>query len=80
MSRIAKPTLLAPHSIGDAGQFLDLALAHPERVSSIDLIASAGLEPGINVRFADGIVSARRRTEIKPHPAKGFADSSLITR
>jgi pyruvate dehydrogenase E2 component (dihydrolipoamide acetyltransferase) len=70
---------LIGHSLG-GGVALGLALANPGRVSSISLIASAGLGLEIDTEFVDGFVGAQRRREILPHLEKLFADPSRVTR
>jgi pyruvate dehydrogenase E2 component (dihydrolipoamide acetyltransferase) len=70
---------LAGHSIGGAiaGTF---ALAHPERVASLTLIASAGLGEEINADYIEGFIAANRRREMKNVLQRLFGDPDLVTR
>lgn len=70
---------LVGHSMGGAIA-LGLALAAPERVASLTLVASAGLGEQINAGYVDGFVSANRRRELKGVLELLFADPSLVTR
>jgi pyruvate dehydrogenase E2 component (dihydrolipoamide acetyltransferase) len=70
---------LAGHSMGAlvAGSF---ALAEPERVLSLALIAPAGLGEEIDASYVDGFVSATGRKDLKPVLRRLFADPELVTR
>jgi pyruvate dehydrogenase E2 component (dihydrolipoamide acetyltransferase) len=70
---------IAGHSIGGAiaGTF---ALAHPERVASLILIASAGLGKEINADYIEGFIAANRRREMKSVLQLLFANPDLVTR
>lgn len=70
---------LAGHSMGGAvaGAF---ALAHPERVASLVLLASAGLGEEINTDYIEGFIAANRRKEMKNVLGLLFADPELVTR
>ncbi|QIN81974.1 acetoin dehydrogenase dihydrolipoyllysine-residue acetyltransferase subunit [Rubrobacter tropicus] len=70
---------LAGHSMGGAiaGAF---ALAHPERVTSLVLLASAGLGEEINADYIEGFIAANRRKEMKNVLQLLFADPDLVTR
>ncbi|BBL79755.1 branched-chain alpha-keto acid dehydrogenase subunit E2 [Rubrobacter xylanophilus] len=70
---------LAGHSMGGAvaGAF---ALAHPERVASLVLIASAGLGEEINAGYIEGFIAANRRREMRDALRMLFADPELVTR
>lgn len=70
---------LVGHSMGGAVAAI-FALSHPERCSSLTLIASAGLGPEIDGEYIRGFVSATRRNELRRELEKLFADSRLITR
>ena len=70
---------IAGHSLGGAVAIL-FALNHPERCSSLVLIASAGLGPEIDTGYIRGFISSTRRNELRPQLEKLFADSRLITR
>ena len=56
------------------------ALAHPDRVASLVLIASAGLGSEIDAEYIEGFISAGRRKELMPQIEKLFADRKLVTR
>jgi pyruvate dehydrogenase E2 component (dihydrolipoamide acetyltransferase) len=70
---------LVGHSMGGAvaGSF---ALAHPDRVASLVLIASAGLGEEINGDYIEGFIAANRRKEMKRVLALLFANPDLLTR
>lgn len=70
---------LVGHSMGGAvaGSF---ALAHPGRVASLVLIASAGLGEEINARYIEGFIAANRRKEMRNVLQLLFADPELVTR
>lgn len=70
---------LVAHSLGGAVA-IAFAQAHPGRVASLTLIASAGLGTEINGEYITGFIEAERRKEIKPHLEKLFADPSLVNR
>lgn len=56
------------------------ALAHPQRLASLALVASAGLGPEIDAGYIDGFVQASSRRELKPVVERLFADPSLLSR
>jgi pyruvate dehydrogenase E2 component (dihydrolipoamide acetyltransferase) len=70
---------LVGHSMGGAvaGSF---ALAHPDRVASLVLIASAGLGEEINAEYIEGFIAANRRREMKNTLGLLFANPALVTR
>ena len=70
---------LAGHSMGGAiaGAF---AKAHPDRVASLILIASAGLGEEINEEYIEGFIAANRRREMKNTLGMLFANPDLVTR
>jgi pyruvate dehydrogenase E2 component (dihydrolipoamide acetyltransferase) len=70
---------LVGHSMGGgvAGSF---ALAHPDRVESLVLIASAGLGEEINGEYIEGFIAANRRKEMKNVLGMLFADPDLVNR
>ena len=70
---------LAGHSMGGAiaGAF---AKAHPDRVASLILIASAGLGEEINEEYIEGFIAANRRREMKNTLGMLFANPNLVTR
>ena len=70
---------LVGHSMGGAvaGSF---ALAHPDRVASLVLIASAGLGEEINAEYIEGFIVANRRREMKNTLGLLFANPDLVTR
>lgn len=67
------------HSMGGAiaGSF---ALAHPERVESLILAASAGLGEEINGDYIEGFIAANKRRDMKNVLQLLFANSELVTR
>lgn len=67
------------HSMGGAVASA-LALAHPERVRSLALIASAGLGEEINGDYIEGFIAANRRKEMKGTLGLLFADPELVNR
>jgi pyruvate dehydrogenase E2 component (dihydrolipoamide acetyltransferase) len=70
---------LAGHSMGGlvAAQ---LALADPDRVLSLALIAPAGLGEEIDREYVEGFVSATGRRDLKPVLQRLFADPGLVNR
>jgi pyruvate dehydrogenase E2 component (dihydrolipoamide acetyltransferase) len=70
---------LVGHSMGGAaaGAF---ALAHPERVASLVLIASAGVGEEINEDYIEGFIAANRRKGMKNVLGLLFANPDLVTR
>lgn len=70
---------LVGHSMGGAVA-LQFALAYPGRVSSLALVASAGLGSEIDGEYIEGFISAGRRKELLPQIEKLFADRKLVTR
>jgi pyruvate dehydrogenase E2 component (dihydrolipoamide acetyltransferase) len=67
------------HSMG-AAIAAQMALAAPQRMASLVLIASAGLGPEINSGYIDGFVAAATRRELKPVIEQLFADPGLVSR
>jgi pyruvate dehydrogenase E2 component (dihydrolipoamide acetyltransferase) len=70
---------LVGHSMGGAVA-LAYALAHPDRVASLILVAAAGLGEDINPDYIDGFVAAERRRELKGVLELLFADQSHVSR
>jgi pyruvate dehydrogenase E2 component (dihydrolipoamide acetyltransferase) len=70
---------LVGHSMGGAVAGA-LALSNPEKVSSLTLIASAGLGKEINSDYIEGFVAANRRKEMKNTLTLLFSDPDLVTR
>lgn len=67
------------HSLGGAIA-ARIALDHPQRVSSLVLLNSAGLGDEIDAAYIDGFVAAESRRELKPVVEKLFANPELVTR
>jgi pyruvate dehydrogenase E2 component (dihydrolipoamide acetyltransferase) len=70
---------LAGHSMGGAIASA-FAKAHPDRVGSLILIASAGLGEEINEEYIEGFIAANRRREMKNTLGMLFANPDLVTR
>lgn len=69
---------LAGHSMGGAIA-IHFAAAHPDRVMSLALIASAGLGPEIDGSYIEGFISAARRRDLRPVLEKLFADPAAVS-
>jgi pyruvate dehydrogenase E2 component (dihydrolipoamide acetyltransferase) len=70
---------LAGHSMG-ALVAAELALAEPDRVLSLALVAPAGFGEEIDAEYVNGFVSATGRRELKPVLQRLFADPELVNR
>ncbi|MEQ8664005.1 MAG: acetoin dehydrogenase dihydrolipoyllysine-residue acetyltransferase subunit, partial [Gammaproteobacteria bacterium] len=70
---------LIGHSLGGAIA-LQTALAHPERVTALALIAPAGLGPDINGEYLGGFVACDNRKEMKQLLQALVADAELVNR
>jgi pyruvate dehydrogenase E2 component (dihydrolipoamide acetyltransferase) len=70
---------LVGHSMGGAIAS-QLAVAHPQRVASLSLIAPAGLGAEINTGYTEGFARASSRRELKPVLEQLFKDPSLVSR
>ncbi|MCT8164764.1 acetoin dehydrogenase dihydrolipoyllysine-residue acetyltransferase subunit [Pseudomonas putida] len=70
---------LAGHSMGGA-VCLNLARLAPQRVTSLSLVASAGLGEAINGAYLQSFVAATHRNALKPAMLQLFADPGLVTR
>jgi pyruvate dehydrogenase E2 component (dihydrolipoamide acetyltransferase) len=70
---------LAGHSMG-ALVAAELALADPERVLSLALVAPAGFGEEIDREYVEGFVAASGRRELKPVLQRLFADPGLVNR
>jgi pyruvate dehydrogenase E2 component (dihydrolipoamide acetyltransferase) len=70
---------LAGHSMGGLVA-AELALAEPDRVLSLTLVAPAGLGEEIDRAYIDGFIAATGRRDLKPVLQRLFADPDLVTR
>ncbi|AHY45862.1 Alpha/beta hydrolase family [Rubrobacter radiotolerans] len=70
---------LAGHSMGGAVATA-YALAHPEKVASLILLASAGFGEEINTDYIEGFIAANKRRDMKSTLQMLFADPDLVTR
>jgi pyruvate dehydrogenase E2 component (dihydrolipoamide acetyltransferase) len=70
---------LVGHSMGGAIA-AQMALAAPQRVASLVLIATAGMGAEINTGYTEGFVAAVTRRELKPVVEQLFADPALVRR
>ena len=70
---------MAGHSMG-ALVAAELALADPERVASLALIAPAGFGPEIDRDYVEGFIAASGRRDLKPVLQRLFADPDLVNR
>ena len=70
---------LVGHSLGGAIA-LQTAIAHPDRVTGLALIAPAGLGPDINVEYLDGFIGCDNRKAMKGLLQQLVADPELVNR
>ncbi len=70
---------LIGHSMG-AAVAATLAIGEPERVSSLTLIAAAGLAREINYEYIDGFITSASRRELKQALLTLFANTDLVSR
>jgi pyruvate dehydrogenase E2 component (dihydrolipoamide acetyltransferase) len=69
----------AGHSLG-ALVAAELALADPDRVLSLSLVAPAGLGEEIDRAYVEGFVAASGRRDLKPVLQRLFAEPDLVNR
>ncbi len=69
----------AGHSMGGAIAS-SYALAHPDKVASLILLASAGYGEEINSDYIEGFIGANKRRDMKSALQMLFADPDLVTR
>jgi pyruvate dehydrogenase E2 component (dihydrolipoamide acetyltransferase) len=67
------------HSMGGSIA-AQMALAAPQRVAALVLIATAGLGAEINTGYTEGFIAAATRRELKPVLEQLFADPTLVSR
>ncbi len=70
---------LVGHSLGGAIA-VQTAIAHPQRVTALALIGSAGLGAEINAAYINGFIAAESRKDMKPLLEQLVADAALINR
>lgn len=70
---------LVGHSLG-AAIALQTAIAQPDKVQSLSLLAPAGVGSEINGSYLDGFINAESRRELKPQLQQLVANEDLITR
>ncbi|MGR8947022.1 MAG: acetoin dehydrogenase dihydrolipoyllysine-residue acetyltransferase subunit [Gammaproteobacteria bacterium] len=70
---------LVGHSLGGAIA-LKTALDHPDKVSGLSLIASAGLGDEINHEYIQGFIDAESRRDLKPLMKQLVGDPKLVNR
>jgi pyruvate dehydrogenase E2 component (dihydrolipoamide acetyltransferase) len=70
---------LAGHSMGGLVA-AELALAEPDRVASLALIAPAGFGDEIDREYVEGFVAAEGRRDLKPVLQRLFSDPGLVNR
>lgn len=70
---------LVGHSMGGLVA-AELALADPDRVLSLTLIAPAGMGEEINRDYIDGFIAATGRRDLKPVLQRLFANPDLVSR
>ena len=73
-----KQAHLVGHSLGGAVA-VEAALAAPERVRRLTLIAPAGFGPDINGPFIQGVLSETRARKLRPFLEMLVAEPSLVT-
>ena len=56
------------------------ASAHPERVRSLVLVATAGFGDEIDGEYVEAFVTSQSRRELKPYLERLFADPAVVTR
>lgn len=69
----------AGHSMGGAVSAA-FAVAHPEKVESLILLASAGFGEEINTEYIEAFIAANKRKDMKSTLQMLFADPDLVTR
>jgi pyruvate dehydrogenase E2 component (dihydrolipoamide acetyltransferase) len=73
------PAHLVGHSLGGAVATA-VAVARPDKVRSLTLVAPAGFGPDVDADYLRGFASATSRRELRPQVGKLFADDGQVTR